>query len=210
MAFSAWPTGDEIEAQVVATGVASSITDNDHYSLLAKREAIIRTGWNPFLTESAAAYEYDPPVETSGGARVLFLKRGLLNCTSVKINWDGSAGDTITLRTDYRLVGGTGADWSPYTRIEFFGFVGTQPSSVRVLGDWGFGSNIPDDLWMAAKGYGAAMAIVDLRGDHGAVVSEKKGPVELKYGDSSSSLSSVDRLIKNFNDACERYRMVSL
>ena len=63
---------------------------------------------------------------------------------------------------------------------------------------------------MAAKGYGAAMAIVDLRGDHGAVVSEKKGPVELKYGDSSSSLSSVDRLIKNFNDACERYRMVSL
>lgn len=216
MSHSSAPTDSDVQTFVTKAGVALPAGFAfDGLAAAAVAEFQRRTGQVPFILDSVdVARYYDPPGARSSSDRtVLELDAGLLTCVSVSVgvSADDPSGQPLDLQRQLRLCPlNAPALGQPYTWIEFpFPLFGA-PSSVKIVGRWGYSSTWPDDAWQAVLRLGAWMAAQDVQ--QGIAT---RGTT-LKEGDESVAFS--DEALKNLGASWQsyvdrvvgRYRLVRL
>ena len=166
MPHPAFPVDADISAFVTTAGVELPAGFSfAGYGASVQEEWQRRTGREPFLKDATDVTRYyDPPRMSNKDRRYssLELDNGLLSCTSVAIGVhvvDNPDGTLLTLNEDYRLMPLNAPVTSkPYEWIEFFFRVRGLPGSIKVIGQWGYCTSIPEDAWQGMLALGGAQA----------------------------------------------------
>jgi hypothetical protein len=203
---SAWPTTTELSTQLERLGLdAPSTTILQAYLDAAVAAFEKSSGWNPFLaTGTPSARYFDPPVVPINGKWLLGLLSGCVSITSVYHSWDATAstGTLLAVNTGYLPWAYSQGSGMPYTEIEFLTTFGSGSKSIRITADWGYGSTVPSDVWLAVL-KGACGAI---QTEGGALARIKQGPVEMEFAPSASAESWADEI----RAVASRYRREDL
>lgn len=158
------------------------------------------TRYRPFLAGSSTAYYYDPPGPNArnynkGGSRLLFLDRGFVSISEVKVGItpQDSTGTVLELHTDFELHPyNYVADNVPITRIEFLHFQSGLARSIKITGVPGYASELPADAYSAILKRAAASVAFSLREGVGS------GVIDWKEDDVAEKVS-VDLIAKMGN-----------
>jgi len=220
MGHTAWPTHSDLLTILVDTGLIAS-TDNitvapDRIGA-AVAELEKRTGRMPFLAETQTRY-FDPPGPNTkrtasplfpirGGGNILVVDNGFTNLVELKIGrTDTYEGTTLSENSQYYLRPVNAAsDGTPYEAVEFIVPIWGPPQSVVIEADWGWGSEIPDDVWNAVLERAAAGIVPVLSGKiTGGVQKVQLGINEFTFGTSAfaSTLTGWD---DHFRTVIRRY-----
>lgn len=198
MARSDYPGSADLAAFLASLGVTSSAAQSAQYeqamngAVSAWETAVKR---RPFLTNATATQvlrRFDPPTFYDGGISTLYLP-DLLPQEDIVVAYQptGSTLTTFTEDSDYRFGPvNAAADGVPYEWLELYSRRWTQPqspslrSSLRITGRWGWGTEIPDDVWTAllGRGFYNVFAAVRQGATGGGLLRVKEGDVEIGYG----------------------------
>ena len=164
------------DSDVQALCVSSAVTLPSGLSFAGMAQSAIdawehRTGYRPFLSAGVAeTRSYDPPganrrtstgFSLLGGGRVLDLDCGLIALTAVNIGvFAGTIGTVLLQGTDYWLEPYNAPNiGDPWQRVRFRAPVFGFEQSVQVVGIFGYGLSIPEEVWQAIVRLGAAIAL---------------------------------------------------
>lgn len=182
MGYTAWPTEADFEALTDGITVPGYVDfDAELASAIAALER--ETGYSPFLAAGSDTDVKFTNFVPSG--TYIHFPTGYVSVTELYI------GDRLLVEgTEYHLSGGGGGPWEGATLHYAHRFPAYE---LRVVGEPGFGSDIPADVWAAVLGKTAlnAFSLVASAsaggGPSASDISEvKQGPVTIKYGSSST------------------------
>ncbi len=199
MPHDAYPTGADLSAYLVSIGLLST-AQAASLDLDARMNAAVaqwerRTGFIPFLAGAATTRYFDPPGPnrrtgriglTRGGEARLDLMGGLVGEPSSVITGYSihSTGSTLTAQDQYCLLPRDNPARSlPYLEIEFISSQWGGPGSIAILGQWGYSTTVPDDVWQALLEYGAWLAVPDVTGLRTRGILEWEDIARVRYGD---------------------------
>jgi hypothetical protein len=177
-----------------------------------------RTGYQPFLAGAASARQLDPPgpnrgslpaltgLNRGGGTR-LSLDGGLAaEPTSVVVGFTSTdPGTTLTPDTQYWLGPYNAlAKGNPYTWLEFISPQWGAAKSVKITGQWGYSTTVPDDAWEGIMAYASWLAWPGIVGQlTGGLVewteqaTERYGPSPFKHFRDYWE-GSLDRIVSRY------------
>jgi hypothetical protein len=179
-----------------------------------------RTNYHPFVApELASAKRFDPPGPSrrgryQGGGRLLNLRAGLVELTSLKLQPldDPSDSETLVEGEDFFLEDANApADGKPYTQVRFARNIWGKPQSLLITGRWGYADEYPADAWEAIRQYAALLALTGLNIEQD--VASISQPGLTKELDTVGTITPKDILIewpKLFRAAAKRYRRKSI
>lgn len=175
MPQTAYPTDADILAILTQSGaVLPAGFSTSGLAAAASAEWESATGWRPFLSSGVATVRvYDPPgpngagrlrPRACGGGDLLDLEAGAISVTSVTVGvTDSSPGTVLIEGQDYWAEPlNSSSEGLPFERIRFrlpqFGL----PASIAVSAVFGYGLDLPDDVWQAVAAMGASIAFEQL------------------------------------------------
>lgn len=190
MSKSAYPTEADLQAFLIAAGISAEAPSGvGTYASGAAEEWEMKTGYKPFLADSADSTEYfDGPAPSC----YLDLRGGYVSITSLAtgITATDTTGTVQTVNSDYFPV---------YSGDTIVGIDFNAPlfgkRTIKIVGKRGYSASIPDEVYNAILQKAAADCAPYLTG-LGDLKSIKQGPVEYQFNESSLKLwaSAFDRL----------------
>ena len=178
------PTGADVEQAIEAFGLFDAETLTNLYEFIdtellanaALREFEELTGEIPLETDDALTSAdqirfYDPPgpnhaPQTLGGGYRLDIGGSLTSFVSLRsgITTTDALGTLLTLNTDFFLLPYNAPGITrPWTAIEFITPVWGQRRSIKLVGRFGFGAAIPEDVWLAIVHRAVSLALPQMR-----------------------------------------------
>lgn len=199
MSLTAWPVALDVTA-VLPASIPSTAAQSYIDGIVADVED--RTGYNPFLADSDESFRLFFPPDPRSGRTLLDLKGGVISVSSVVVDYypdNPSSGTELIAGTEYNLLPQGNADHGkPYNQIlfgrngpDFQGYYGYGQSydfryfssnpSIKVTGVWGFGLNVPADLWNAVRDLAAAMCVRQAQRATGQVQKLRQGERQIEF-----------------------------
>lgn len=224
-----YPNGNDLSGLLTslnlfdATELATFLVDMDLDTLVqaAATQFEMESGWIPFLGDSSDVTRYFDPAGPNqrlpgsrGGSYLLSLNAGLLTVTSFHAGFSGSSvGTALVSEDDYRLRPlNAVVENRPYTEIELLsGWTWGLGRSLRIIGRWGYGVMIPDDVWLAILHQAGNLALPILRERlTGGLVEWKEADAMERYGDAflTGDGSAGGRWMSEWSRIILRYRRV--
>lgn len=157
MGKSAWPTSAEVKVLLAANASADQTTAVANYDVDAPRLELERRTGRTWLAGAAALRVFDVP---EGGGTYVELGDYCVAPTLVQLTAEGATAQTLTANTDYWTVPRAVLEGTPYRGMELRRYWcvpvdGAWRRALRVTAQWGFSTDIPEDVWEAARRLGA-------------------------------------------------------
>lgn len=210
-----YPTGLDLEDLITAGGITVTNAMRTQFgnTLLAAQTEFEKLTGRQFLAGSATTRYYDPP---QGRDRILFTDDMSAAPTAVVYTPTGSTATTLTANTDFRAYPLNAlAKGQPYTQLRFLTYRWTLPlseimvGSIAVTAAFGYGTSIPEDVWLAILQGAAASGFGVLRfGVMGGIERWSDHDRSVTYGDGAKQL--IDAWGSGFQRTVARYRVVRL
>lgn len=209
--YSTYPTGNDIELLLKTAKLWPSDSDENAVLFSQEQAAIAasgaaaeferRTGWLPFLADSANSTRTFETTDLSG---VLDLGGSVLSVAGVNLGER-----ELTLDRDYWLVR-THAG-RPVTRLQFLwphhaSLLHKTPADIAVNARWGYTATVPADVWAAIQKYAGVLVLTSLENRQGTASITQDG--FSKAYDVVGIISQKDLLTtwgKDFDKHCRRY-----
>ncbi len=188
MPQNAYPAASDLDAFFVSTGLIGAATDAPYASInrvqkCAAASADFERRTHRTMIAQPGTRLFDVPFDRNG---ILDVMDDLLSVSDVSID---SA--SIELDTQYWLLPYDAAQKGrPYTHIELQAMPSPGPLSgyrqtVSVTGYWGYGTQIPDDVWQAVLQWAAALTAPEL------ALNISKGLAQWRQGDEENRFGGL-------------------
>lgn len=189
MAYTAEPTGDDLTQFMAAAGITlptDLLPDLDGAAAAGVR-SFERQTRRKFLAETAdSVRRFDPPLSSDG---ILYLPVDYAAVTSIEYLPLGGTATAWVADTDYVLLPSDAvAAGVPYDRLHILAqrwyspLVYPATGAIRITGKVGWGTEIPDDAWLAMRAIGAQHLFgVIGYANRGGLVSFKEADVQETY-----------------------------
>lgn len=225
MSLTAWPVNTDLLA-LLPSGVSVTTGQADALIAAAVSEFEERTGYHPFLADSADSSRIFDAPDGRSGRTFLDLNAGIISVTTVLCDYyeETSTGTTLTQYTEFNVWPPDAPNRKkPYTRLTF-GIYGNQMGSpgylnftidyrnanrsakVKVTGKWGYAAIIPGDVWtavlhratsQAAMGAGAILT--------GGLLDWKEKDITENYGKQAFG-ALIEGFNSEFDAVAKRYQ----
>lgn len=230
MALQGWPTSADLCASPEFKQLCGSLSIDDQEGLAEQAIAAVitewqrRTGFYPFLVardgsgnDVDTSRTFDPPgpqrgpvgpgaffgIANVGGSRRLMVQGGFLSITTLTTGvTPTSTGTVLTANRDYWIrPQNADAQGKPFTYVEFAGTQYGNPSSIVIVGKWGFTNAIDGTVFRAIlRGAAAESADAGVLARFGGLKGFEEASVKESYSENPHG-DLIVRLATSFEKA---------
>lgn len=204
--YYTYPTADDLETLLVASGFLGTLSDNSGLGLERSVDAAIErfeneTLYEPFLaagTVSTRKFRIDKPaqklVDLGGG----LIPESVTAVTLGALTDPTNNPETLEADTDYAFLPYQPRPGKPHLA---FKFVSARTGVLSITGRWGYGTIVPGDAYQAIL-YDAALSLIDAAGYAaftsgteaglaGSITEVDRGEIRIKLADPTKQQASA-------------------